>query len=427
MFSSITQIAMPFLLEKEFLSSDEKICRIIYEKDNETFKLLLHGNLDPNYVLKTRVQLENIVFEKGSSLIFLVIQNCTIATYPLDYWIIMELLLEKNVDLEKKWRKGEGGGDANVLEYACENEELLLEDILLMLLRAATSQSAYIALNKVKNSERRQQIKKQLFQDFLSEQELEILDLESLPILEDLEVEEFFSICSKTKKNFDEKEIFRFIVEGKEEELRNLLDENLDSNYIFSQDINMNNFLCPKGTSLLLLTLQACVKYNSSLSLYKIIALLLEKGVDLEKECLGIDPLSYLCENEDCFSKEVVLCLLTSVNKTKALLALSQVRDIKKKLELEKTLNFKNFLPCFELERSFVENIVSISELNDLSEDILLTTDSPKNDEHFLSLGDVFEYGRDKKLALKISETSQLEEALKYPIFLKKCVIAVQL
>ena len=110
MFSSITQIAMPFLLEKEFLSSDEKICRIIYEKDNETFKLLLHGNLDPNYVLKTRVQLENIVFEKGSSLIFLVIQNCTIATYPLDYWIIMELLLEKNVDLEKKLRIGEGGG-----------------------------------------------------------------------------------------------------------------------------------------------------------------------------------------------------------------------------------------------------------------------------------------------------------------------------
>ncbi len=258
------------------------------------------------------------------------------------------------------------------MEHSCEHADNLLEEVLVRLLRAASPQASHAALDKISNPEKKERIKKQVFPDLLSHQELEVLSSTSLslPMLESLEVEEFFSILSEVT-NFNEEDICQCLVEGCEEELRGFLDKGLSPDYIFTQDVLTEDFVCLEGSSLLLCTLQACVQKNFSNVLYNVIALLLERGVDLEKECLGIDPLVYLCENENCFSEEVVLCLLTSVSSRKAFAVLAKVPDSDRRKHLEEVL--RSSLSCFqfdpdlEREQEVLEQSMSVQVQEPLS------------------------------------------------------------
>ena len=279
-----------------------------------------------------------------------------------------------------------GGGYVNVLEYACENEELIMEDILLMLLKSASFQSVYLALSKIKDVYKQEKLKQKLFSDFVFVKESDDLHLNSLPILEESEVSSFFFNSLEITENFDEKQICQYVIEGKEEELRDLLDKGLSPDYVFTQDIIINDFLCSKGTSLLLLTLKICIKNDASYFLYGVIALLLEKGVDLEKECLEINPLDYLCENEPFFLKEIVLCLLTSVSKQKAFAALAKVSNINRRKKLEEILNsntsFFQFDSNLEIEQEIVkQNLSNTEEQFEVSGTV--------SNEHISSLADI--------------------------------------
>ncbi len=354
MVNLVNTMGSSFLLEEgRFPSFDEKVCSVICEGLCEDLEAYLVKGLDPNHILNSDVLVQGKLFLKGTPIIFLVLHCCTITHGYGEPFGMISLLLERGVDLEKRFLHG--GGYTSVLEHACENADNLLEEILVRLLRAASPQASHAALDKISNPEKKERIKKQVFPNFLSHQELEALSSTSLPMLGSLEVEEFFSTYFETT-NFDEKDIFHFneedicqcLVEGCEEKLCSFLDEGLSPDYIFTQDVLIEGFVCLQGSSLLLCTLQACIQKNSSNVLYNIVALLLERGVDLEKECLGIDPLGYLCENEDCFPKELILCLLTSVSSRKAFAVLAKVPDSDRRQHLEEVL--RSNLSCFQFD-----------------------------------------------------------------------------
>ncbi len=235
------------------------------------------------------------------------------------------------------------------------------------------------------------------------------------------------SFSDSVTTNFDETKIAKCIIEGKEEELRDLLDKGLSPDYVFTQDITVNDFLCPKEISLLLLTLQSCVKYNSSSSLYTIIALLLERGVDLEKECFGLNPLSYVCENKFFFLEEIILCLLTSVSKQRAFSIISKISNIENKGSLEKLLNSSTSLfqfdPNMEItQKPLVQNVSNIGEgeskISSLSKEQIFCS---------FTLQDVLKYDeKNKKLLLKIKEYDHLEKILGNSLYLQKCDQEVQ-
>ncbi len=399
---------------KSSTSLDMEICQIIVNGCNRDFLKYLENGLDPNHCIRENIYIKDMLFTKGSPLIFLLIHYSTIGIYFWDSLAMIKLLLERGIDIKRQFEYG--GGYTNVLDYACENENLIFDDILICLLKSVDSKSIYLALNKIKSSKRREDIKEKLFPDFFSKKEFELLYSNSVSFLEESEISSFFLNSSYF---FNEEELCQSLINGNHEKLRNFLDSGISSNYIISCNIKIEDFVCKKGLSLLLITLVYCVERNVSWALFEIISLLLEKGVDLQQECCGINPLDYLCENEQFFLEDIVFCLLTSVSKEEAFKSLNKVEDIERREYLKKNIISKNSLFQFEYAQESTHNV---EESIVTCENVKDSCDFLRNDSLFFSLKDIFGYSeKNNKLLLKISEFNQIEEILRNQFYLKKC------
>ena len=161
MVNSINTMGSSFLLEEgRFPSFDEKVCSVICEGLCEDLEAYLVKGLDPNHILNSDVLVQGKLFLKGTPIIFLVLHCCTITHGYGEPFGMIRLLLERGVDLEKRFLHG--GGYTSVLEHACENADNLLEEILVCLLRAASPQASHAALDKINNPEKKERIKKQV-------------------------------------------------------------------------------------------------------------------------------------------------------------------------------------------------------------------------------------------------------------------------
>lgn len=93
---------------KSSTSLDMEICQIIVNGCNRDFLKYLENGLDPNHCIRENIYIKDMLFTKGSPLIFLLIHYSTIGIYFWDSLAMIKLLLERGIDIKRQFEYGGG-------------------------------------------------------------------------------------------------------------------------------------------------------------------------------------------------------------------------------------------------------------------------------------------------------------------------------